>query len=151
MVAGILCLLSALDFFTNLFWFISDFPKHRLTSIHHTHTHTHRPTHTQLHRTQMSCAKATQKCKLVENKSTIKIFSNSEFVRQTASTKSDVSDIYIRSIYPAGSNICVIQRGFYYIRIRAMYSQNLLMYLHIRGTPWLDTPIITGCFSQTHI
>jgi hypothetical protein len=103
-------------------------------------THTYAPTHdTHVAR------KGTTKYKPLEDKSAIKIFSNSELIWQTASTEPDASDVYMRRTYPAGSNICVIQRGFHYIRIREMDSQNLLIYLYIRGTPWLGMSIFSVC------
>ena len=79
----------------------------------------------------------------------------SEFIWQTASTEPDISDIYMRWIFPAGSNICFIQRAFHCIRIREIDSQNVLIhvyiytYIYIRDTPWLGMSIISGCFRPT--
>jgi len=104
------------------------------TSAHLSPTHARTQTYTTTHDTDVAC-QGTTKYKPVQNTRIIKTFSNSEFIRQTASTEPDVSDVYMRRIYSAGSNICVIQRGFHYIPIREMDSPVLSIYLYIRGTP----------------
>jgi hypothetical protein len=95
-------------------------------------------------RIQTCIYKRTKHHKPAEDKCAIKISSASLFIRQTASTELDISDIYMRRVYPAHSNICVIQRRFHYTRITEMDSQNLLIYFS--GTPRFDMSIIACCF-----